>query len=210
MAQERRREDFARVIASLAETIGTQANSGVVEIYWRALQDLEPKVLAEGLTKMLTTETNFFGRLPAPGLIRKYALGDPAAKAATAWQVISDKIKCGAMPMIDYTITDPIAHAALKSLGGHSALGQAKPEEFDTWARKRFIDAYVAIAAEPIPEGLKGPIRGQCSMEMRGGVCWEHVTLNLETGEIIPKALSQGSEKFKALVAGVVENTSHE
>lgn len=201
------RKTFSETLTVLGEIAGAPVSPTMIGAYWVALRDMDMSDFKRAVASIMATTTDYYGRLPAPGSIRKASLGDTEGAAAVAWVRISSLIRNGLMPTVAYRLDDPLAHAALRSLGGSQALGQMAPEEFETWGRKRYVEEYCRLAASGIPEDLTHDEPGIYDSYSVGGQVVTNVVLQLGTGRKVPqKSLAASNEdaaKVRALIGGI-------
>jgi hypothetical protein len=124
-------DDFRNVVAGFAELKGKSLSDAAIELYWGAMQHWEMADFKAAAHHLLRA-CEF---MPTPAdfeQLRRAAL--PSGREA--WPVVHRWIQGFGGPP-----GDPIAVAAIESMGGRRALSQRKADDAP-WTAKEFADVY--------------------------------------------------------------------
>jgi hypothetical protein len=131
---------FAKLLGALAETFDETLSTLRIEIYFRALADLDLDVVERAVTDAARTLTFF----PRPAELRASVEGTPDDRAELAWMAVLQQVRavgwCGAPVFRDSTIAQTVTDV----FGGWRPLCERLPAdgpELLMWA-KQFKTVY--------------------------------------------------------------------
>jgi hypothetical protein len=149
------RQKLGSMLLALAQTLGGELTPAALELYAVALEELTELQLARALRRALR-ESKF---MPRPGELFEFAQEQSAGdRAIVAWTEVQAAIaKHGAYTSVDFE--DPAINAAVRGMGGWSAVCSMPKAEADVWGRKEFERQYSAFA-RALPAELAAPLAG--------------------------------------------------
>lgn len=156
-------ERFAMAITALAESYRVKATPGLFHGYRLGLAGLSIEAIERGAALALQ-RCKF---MPTPAELRELTGSGGTSfesMAERAWQQCSEAVR-RLGPEKSVNFADGATNAAVRLLGGWSRLCGLSREEFDKWARKDFIAAYVRLCRDGCPEELRGYHPGAFEIE---------------------------------------------
>ena len=144
------RPEFFKTIAALGEVFNTETSDFVLELYFKALCDMDIEDFKAAATTLLQ-ESKFF---PKPAEFREIAK-PKGIEALEAYQSVCRAVsRVGTYRSIQFA-DDPKAGKALELMGGWVAFGQSEQDEH--WKQKEFLRIYDTLnGAELAPKTLQG------------------------------------------------------
>lgn len=156
MTEREERDERAKAITAVAETLRHQLSPIALRGYLLALADVPLEALQMACVKAISS-SRF---MPAPVELRELAgLAEPkpADRALSAWGHVVEAIrKHGAYATVEFD--DKAIHGAIRRLGGWLRLCNTDSDELHNWVRKGFLDAYESCAR--VPDQFPEPLRG--------------------------------------------------
>uniref|UniRef100_A0A6M3J9G8 DUF6475 domain-containing protein n=2 Tax=viral metagenome TaxID=1070528 RepID=A0A6M3J9G8_9ZZZZ len=153
---------FSEGMSLLCETYQREPSKLLMQAYYMALKDLSDSEFETAIGKVL--QDRKFNKMPMPGEIREYAIGNAEDKAILAYDAFTKgKAQTGAYESVVFE--DKLIHAVVQSMGGWYEVCMITEDEWK-FKRREFIDLYRAISRSPgreIPERLIGLGEAGCS-----------------------------------------------
>jgi hypothetical protein len=141
MKRDRDFKRFGTAIAGLAEVFDTKGNgisSVGMELYFRALEDLEIEDIERAAMEIVRNRV--FNGMPKPAEIRETIQGTKEDAAVIAWGKVDAAVrKHGPYPSVQFD--DPAIHSAIELMGGWVEFQNVPLDEWK-WRRKEFERAY--------------------------------------------------------------------
>lgn len=169
MDQRADRALFRTLIERLAGAFGRDSDRATLQGYWMALEDLAIEDIAAAVKVALKQCQH----MPRPVEIRRLA-GErpPEADAAAAWEIVAETVgRVGRYQGVDFA--DGRINAAIRRMGGWPRLCSRGGDDFHTWARKEFLEAFGEFVARRPPAGtteaLPGAMPGEPVLVGDGG-----------------------------------------
>jgi hypothetical protein len=144
---------FVKAMSVMGEVFQKTPSDGLVDVYWKSLQDLDIEVFEKACSQVINART-ITGTFPLVGEIREAAGGGKQAlelRIIQAWDKLMYAVqRHGYYDSVIFD--DPIIPQIIKSWGGWMEWsGGGKNEEFK-WVRKDFERMYAAFATRVWPE----------------------------------------------------------
>lgn len=132
-------ERFSVLLGTLASAFGRDNDDVTNEIYWRALEDLEPEAIERAVARAI----KWCKFMPRPEELRRLAGERPtASRAIEAWDHVAKACqRVGQYESVDFD--DHIINAVIRSMGGWVRLCTREGDDFQVWARKEFERLYL-------------------------------------------------------------------
>lgn len=131
---------FGAVMNGLGATYGKELTTPLVDLYWRAMEEMTIEQVEAAAAKMLTDQDQKFWPRPADFL--KHS-GTPSREelALDAWGSLLDAIReHGAYTSVKFD--DPALGATVRVLGGWVRLCDTPAEQMHAFTRSAFLKAY--------------------------------------------------------------------
>lgn len=156
MAKDTRATGIAAAITLLAEGFGRQATPVTFRAYIAGLEGLPVEAIEAGVNRALR-ESKF---MPSPAELRELA-GELKGqdRAVRAWLAFERAVtEHGGYRTVSFD--DVVINAVVRSLGGWEHVCSMDAQEFDTFLRKKFLDAYQSLYAGGVGEEEAAPLPG--------------------------------------------------
>lgn len=134
-------ERFVVLFEALCATFRVKVSEALLEGYWLGLEDIETRDFERAIARAIREKPE---HMPRPAELRRLS-GEQSAeeRAVLAWATVRAAIgSVGTYRSISFV--DPAINAAIRAMGGWTALGALAGDAFDTWAQKDFVRQYVA------------------------------------------------------------------
>lgn len=161
MAKNNRALGIAAAITMLAEAFGRQATDVTFRAYIAGLEGLSVEQIETGVNRALRT-CKF---MPAPAELRELS-GELKGqdRAVKAWLAFEKAVATiGGYKTVSFD--DVVINAVVRSVGGWQHCCTMSPTEFDTFLRKKFIDAYDSLYRSGVGEEEAAPLPGEFDRE---------------------------------------------
>jgi hypothetical protein len=149
------RPKFAERMVALAELYSTELSAEAIEIYFRALHDIN----LEGFQRAVSEAARRCKFFPKPvELLELVSGGNAHERASNAWMILQGAVGShGSYRSVEFE--DPVAGRAVQDMGGWLKI--CRPAEDEVWMRKRFLELYAMhdrnrpyLPKSPVLEGL--------------------------------------------------------
>lgn len=145
----------------MAEAFGRQATDVTFRAYIAGLEGLTVEQIESGVNRALKS-CKF---MPAPAELRELA-GELKGqdRAVKAWLAFEKAVaRIGGYKTVSFD--DVVINATVRSIGGWQHCCTMSAHEFDTFLRKKFIDAYDSLYRSGVGEDEAAPLRGDFDQE---------------------------------------------
>lgn len=154
------RAAFGKLMAALAEAFSQEPGPAKLDVYFRALMDLEVEQIDAAVWNIIRTRTT--ATFPKVAEIREAVHGKAEDQAQLAWEKFIGAVReIGGHGTVIFD--DPVIHAIVEREGGWVAVTEKSHEEMK-WFAKDFIRIYQAYLPNQdnlaIPEKLIGIYEG--------------------------------------------------
>ena len=132
---------FRSLIEALCAAFGRDPSKATFTAYWIGLEQLEITDVVRAVEKAIKTSKH----MPSVADIRSMAgVMSDETRAMHAWQAVQSAMReHGTYESIRFD--DPIIHAAIRSMGGWTWLGEQEDDWAHNWGRRTFILTYKAF-----------------------------------------------------------------
>lgn len=138
-------EIFLKQISGLSELFDKQMTDVLLDIYYRALEDLSDDDFNRAMRQVVMTKT--FHKMPLPAEIREIVQGNPDDDAIRAFDTfMRGKSRTG--PYVSVIFEDLTIHAVVMAFGGWNDICMI-PESEWKYRRKEWIETYKAFRKQP-------------------------------------------------------------
>lgn len=161
MAKDNRATGIAAAITLLAEAFGRQATPVTFKAYIAGLEGLSVEAIEAGVNRALKS-CKF---MPSPSELRELA-GELKGKdrAEKAWLAFERAVTThGGYRTVSFD--DVVINATVRSVGGWLHCCNMPAAEFDTFLRKKFLEAYDSHFRSGVGEEEAGPLVGEFDRE---------------------------------------------
>jgi hypothetical protein len=185
------RERFGAILSMLARCFGTEVDRALLDAYWIALDGMSDGDF-ELAAKRSMEELRF---MPKPVELRELAGFIPvSARATLAWAHAMEALSSiGPYESVD--LGDPVAHAAVRAVGGWVWLGSQTTDHLERFVSGRFVKAYVAVSRMDQPDD--GHLVGMLEMS--------NTLSGYEVAAPVSKVAGYLAPKRPANTAGLIE-----
>lgn len=152
-----RREEVAKLVAILAEAFGRSPSPTTFAAYELGLSGIDVSALKAGVERALR-QSKF---MPTPAELRELS-GELRTedRAVVAWMTFEEAVTgIGGYKTVSFA--DPVINATVRSIGGWQHVCTMSVKEFDTYLRKKFIDAYESLSRCGVGEEAAAPLVGE-------------------------------------------------
>lgn len=140
---ERELKRMTELVFDLFDAFGRNRNANAVKGWARAMSGLSWDQIEYGFQRAMQD----CEQLPAPAVVRKFALGSSPDQAARAWEVA-----CKAVSAVGYVkgvnFQDQTINAAIRAMGGWSKFCRSFDKGKEGFLRRDFLEAYQAWVAK--------------------------------------------------------------
>lgn len=188
MKKETDLKRFGTAIAGLAEVFDTKGDgisSVGMELYFRALEDLEIDQIERAAMEIVRTRV--FNGMPKPAEIREAIQGTKESAAVLAWEKVDKAVRKHG-PYESVRFDDAAIHSAIELMGGWVELQNVPLDEWK-WRRKEFERLYAIVID-----------RGGHSGHLPGEI--ERMNLSKGFEAPAPIRVGSGDDKHLKLVKG--------
>lgn len=195
---------FAYCMAALSEAFSQEASEAKIDIYFKALSDLDIEDIERAAWQIINTRgTSTF---PKVAELRQAIFPDIEDNATLAYDKFTKgKAATGAYDTVIFD--DPIIHAVIQSMGSWEAVCMVTEDEW-RFKRKEFMDLYRAFSKNPpqqIPARLIGIHEHQNSISGFNKQIPEPVLIGDKT-KIQKQLAIQNNAAVENKIAGLVES----
>jgi len=151
------RLEIVKLVSMLAEAFGRKPSTATFAAYELGLEGIG----IDAITGAVATSLRTSKYMPTPAELRELS-GELKGtdRAVKAWLAFEKAVaRIGGYKTVSFD--DPVINATVRSVGGWQHCCTMTCNEFDTFLRKKFIDAYESLYRSGVGEEEAAPLRGE-------------------------------------------------